>query len=1297
MPDGDSSHWLLPDEEDLVECFEQAWLGPESPDVARFAKEHAADYDLQSRPRLLAELIKVDLEYRWRAAGNSTVSVREDETEIHDGLSVDLWHIEDYGSKFPELIIDVSLVAEEYRVRHRFGDAPRHEEFLDRFDHLASSLPRHLAEIDRQLRAAAGRRAGSQKADASDVILAPASQPTSPPSIIGRYAVERLLGEGAFGKVYLAFDPQLERHVAIKVAHERLAHNPEHLRRQLDEARKAATISHPGLVTIYDVQHDDANCFLVMEYIEGDSLADHLYSDLLECNRAIGWLAEVADALHEAHKHGVFHCDLKPANILIDSEGRARITDFGLAVRESQQRAHAWQVAGTPSYMAPEQIRGEAHRFDGRVDLWSLGVILYEVLTRRRPFQGQQSHELFEEILHRDPKPPRQIDDAIPIGLEKACLRCLAKSTSDRYTTARDFAEELRRCMALGRRDSPLAFSSTSSIFELRTSHGHADRPIGNLPTTSDTIVGRNADLAELSKLLADASLVTLIGFGGLGKTRLACEAAHGLLAEFPGGCWFADLSAATSVDGIAQVILATFGVTPSEGSSLVDQVSSVLEYREPLLLIVDNFEQAIEHADATIGRWRNHAPHVKFLATSREPLALAGERQYELGPLTTPEQNCTGVESLAQCESVRLFVERATECDARFRLDSTNAGHVGRICRQLEGIPLAIELAAARTKLLSPAQIVDKLDQKFQLLRSSRRDLAVRQQTLENTIQWSYDLLSVAEQAAFVQLSVFTAGFFLEAAEATVDMEHLSGAPLVFDLIQALRDRCLLRGMDSEFGPRFTAFQSIRDYGVAKREQTLSDDENQALQRRAALYLTEYSEQWQAKIHARDGQEALERLALERDNLFALQDWALAANEPEIAARLGIAFDELLAVRGPAEERRTRLEAVSRMAKGPLAAQLSVALSQACQGGGDVERAEQLAAAARQLAEPQGDSYQLALALRQQGEIARAHGRHGEARDLFRESADVAERIGDRHGLALSLAAHGFLLAQNGHLAEALEQYQRASALAEEISDESVKAIVLRRGGQVLLQRGRLEEAAACFERAATIARRRGDRRALHLALTSRGAVYAESGHYDRAIACYAEAEQEARTLGEKRALAVNQGNRGLALADQGEFELALACYETAERINLELGAPAGVALNVGNRGAALAGLGRLNEALQELNEAERLHEQLENPGQIAINRGDRGIVYLRLGQPEEARDDLNSALQLLSELGIIESVDYFCFVAALTELESGAANDAAVKTLGDQARALADRLGIQPDDPRPKVRAAWTSLGRA
>ena len=281
---------------------------------------------------------------------------------------------------------------------------------------------------------------GESSADATPTGNAPLQRPKR----IGRYRIKKVLGKGGFGLVYLAHDEQLDRLVAIKVPHAKRISRPEDAEAYLAEARTVANLDHPHIVPVHDVgSTEDYPCFVVSKYIEGADLATMVKQCRLSYRDSAELVATVAEALHYAHKQGLVHRDVKPGNILIGKDGQPYVVDFGLALRE-ENIGKGPKYAGTPAYMSPEQARGEGHRVDGRSDIFSLGVVFYELLVGRQPFRGDTQTELLELVTRYEPRPPRQYDDRIPKELERICHKAMAKRATERYSTAKDMAEDLR-------------------------------------------------------------------------------------------------------------------------------------------------------------------------------------------------------------------------------------------------------------------------------------------------------------------------------------------------------------------------------------------------------------------------------------------------------------------------------------------------------------------------------------------------------------------------------------------------------------------------------------------------------------------------------------------------------------------------------------------------------------------------------------------------------------------------------------------------------------------------------------
>jgi predicted ATPase len=408
--------------------------------------------------------------------------------------------------------------------------------------------------------------------------------------------------------------------------------------------------------------------------------------------------------------------------------------------------------------------------------------------------------------------------------------------------------------------------------------------------------------------------LVTLIGPAGTGKTRLAMEYATRHLAEFTGaeggGAWFCDLTQADHLESICSEVARVLDVPLATGHAsgdVVAQVGQALAGRGRTLLILDNCEQVVEPAAACVGRWLAMAPATRILATSREVLRVTGEACYDLAPLGVPEEGG----DVGAAEAVQLFVERARAVRHGYALSEADAPHVAAIVRRLDGIPLAIELAAARVGMLSPADLLERLPRRFELLTRSQRDASARQATLRAAIDWSWDLLRPWEQAALAQCAVFHGGFSPQAAEAVLDLSGFPDAPLALDVVQALRDKSLLRAYESDEFPgeaRLGMYLSIHDYAAEKLE---ASGEATAARARHASYYLGVGLNWQEGVDRHGGVARLRRLAQELENLGAVYRWSVGeGGSPTQALQALVALDPVLSTRGPFDSHLAWLDA---------------------------------------------------------------------------------------------------------------------------------------------------------------------------------------------------------------------------------------------------------------------------------------------------------------------------------------------------------------------------------------------------
>lgn len=578
---------------------------------------------------------------------------------------------------------------------------------------------------------------------AVEVIARRASQEISLPLVgrtLGHYHVQSLLGTGGMGEVYLARDPRLERVVALKILPPTL--DADRMQRFTHEARAASALNHPNVAIVHDIGESDGVRFIVMEYVGGKTLAETIADAPLAGPAIVDIAVQVADALDAAHSNGITHRDIKPANLMLTPRGLVKVLDFGIAKTVPRERLSPTTepmagtqtavgfVIGSVPYMSPEQVLGR--EVDHRSDFFSLGVTLYELTTGRHPFAGATATETMGRILHAQPEPITALDIAIPSEFERITNKCLEKDAARRYQSARELLADLRQ---LQQHDAGRARIPAD------------DHSRHNLPAQLTSFVGRRREIDEITQLLSMTRLVTLTGSGGCGKTRLALHVAGELLDRFRDGVRIVDLAPVLDPNVVTQSVASVFQVREGPNRPLLDGLCDYLRTRQ-VLLVLDNCEHLIAASAQLAEAVLRAAVDVRVLATSREALGLAGETVWRVPSLSLPElSQAVPVEALSQYEAVCLFVERAKSVDVGFAVSDTHAPAVVDICRRLDGIPLAIELAAARLNALSPEQINERLNDRFRLLTGGSRTAVARQRTLEATVDWSYNLLSKSER----------------------------------------------------------------------------------------------------------------------------------------------------------------------------------------------------------------------------------------------------------------------------------------------------------------------------------------------------------------------------------------------------------------------------------------------------------------------------------------------------------------------------------------------------------------------
>ena len=589
-----------------------------------------------------------------------------------------------------------------------------------------------------------------------------------------------------------------------------------------------------------------------------------------------------------------------------------------------------------------------------------------------------------------------------------------------------------------------------------------------NLPVPATPLVGRLRELEELTTILTaeDTRLVTMTGPGGTGKTRLAVAAAAELAGNYPNGVFFVPLATVGDAGLVTQAIAQELGVTERPGEQLERTLARTLEDRT-LLLVLDNFEQVLAAAP-TIADLLAGTPGVAVLTTSREPLKIRGEREYAVAPL-------------AADEALALFVQRARAVRADFSLEG-DEGLARAICERLDGLPLAIELVAARVKLLSIAAIAERVDTCLTFVASSRRDLPERQRTLRGAIEWSYELLDADERALFARLAVFSGGWMLEAAETVCAAD--------VDALASLLDKSLLL----RTGDRFSMLATIREYA---REQLAASDDADALARAHAEHFLEAAVQAEASFDGPDQVEALERLEREHDNFRAALAWSLETDHP-LAVRLAGALGGFWYRHTHVVEGADWLERAVAVDDG----RDPIALARVVHNLGVLSDLRRDEAAARYWLEAEvklmrdGDDVpRLARALNSLAIATRNRGDLPRARELLSESLSMREELGDPGPISVTTCCLGIVAFDEGNLDEAEACFAKSMAIDRERGDAAGIAVNAGNLAWLALARDELERAVPLIEQALGGFLEVGDREGLAEALEQAAALAARRG----------------------------------------------------------------------------------------------------------------------------------------------------------------------------------------------------------
>jgi non-specific serine/threonine protein kinase len=1025
----------------------------------------------------------------------------------------------------------------------------------------------------------------------------------NPPPTIAALTQLEFVGAGGSGRVYRAWEAAFDRWVAVKVVE---ADGPDRLAAFYEECRLWGMVAdHPHIVSVhrYGTTAEGAP-FLMMEFCPGRSLADRVASEgVLSVPLVVRTGSSLASALAAAHATGVFHRDVKPANILVTQYGEPALTDFGIAEIAGADRLVG--RAHSVLHAAPETLRGAEP--SATADIYSLAATLFELLDGLPPHADPDDHTVdahraIERVLHDAPRSPRRRD--LPDPLVELLRRALSADPERRPATALAFATELEDCL-----DSP-----------------DRGRPRSTATASDLGLFGRESEFEALCELVASERerVVTVTGPGGVGKTALVLSVAAAVAEQFVDGVVMVALADISELSDVAPAVADAANVPLQAMESPEAAVVRALRERHSLV-ILDNAEHLLPvELTAAI---RRECPSVTVLVTSRRPLQIQSEREFRLDPLRVPGRDVSEID-LADEPAVRLFVERARAVDPGLVVDVENTREIAAIVRRLDGIPLAIELAAARVRILSPAEIVERLDRRASLLESVRVDVSPRQQTLNRTIAWSVDLLRSEERDLFLALAVFRGSASLEAIERVVgdpDGELLSR------LESLVTQNLVIATRDAE-GKRFRLLETIREFAEHELEQRGASDTWGV--RHARFFLAEV-DRLTALLGGPEQQRALGALDLEAENVRAALRWA--RRFPDRAPLLD-GVDALVPywlARGLFHEGRAWL---------------------------DDDLPTDTAAGARML-------WARAYFAQQMGDLAAAAA-------SYEAAIGSARRVGALGAEALARCGLSMVPDLVGDRAdESLQGFAEAVDLARAQGDDSVLATILRLRGTYCLRRHLIELGAESYGESYAIFTKRGDLRNAAIAL--RG--LANVAHYqadDRRARLLAERGLEySEHLGDPVGANAAEILLGELDRDGGELPKARAVNERILARAHQLGhARLYMAASL-NLGFICLDLDDVAAACRHFRAAQERAERADDRSYLAVSVGGLACVALALGNEALAATLFRSMDHSIETTGLtIEPTDAAVIARWRARLAAEAGVNAPALSV-DDALALAHR----------------------
>jgi predicted ATPase/DNA-binding CsgD family transcriptional regulator len=704
---------------------------------------------------------------------------------------------------------------------------------------------------------------------------------------------------------------------------------------------------------------------------------------------------------------------------------------------------------------------------------------------------------------------------------EQEILKRLSNGLSDQQiadelylslNTVKWYNRQIYSKLGVRNRIQAIASAKDLGLLEKPVSPLSPPAPKHNLPAQTNPFIGRSREIAEVKQLLNVSRLLTLTGVGGTGKTRLALQVAIEVVEDFTDGVCFVDLAPLTDHTLVANAIAAAQGVVENSSEPLLETLKRALTTRE-LLLLIDNFEHVIVAA-LLVSDLLAACPRLKVLITSRESLRLTGEQEYPVPPLSLPIADAISVQNLTESEAGALFVQRAQMTRPHFAVSNDSAPAIAQICSRLDGLPLAIELAAARCKLLTPQALLERLDSRLDALAGGSRNAPARQQSLRNTIEWSYNLLDQGENTLFARLAVFYGGCSLEA------IETICGVDLPIDVIDGLAslvDKSLVQQKETTGRqPRFLLLEMIREYAW---EQLKASGEAETMRRRHAEYFVERAERAEPELHRGNQLFWLDRLDEEHDNLRAALEWSLTNGEAELALRLVGALGWFWHMRSHAVEgyrwALRALELEADVAPAVRAKALHITGNRLLLNSGDCTTKRKFHEEALQIARENNDRYSLSWALIGLALVALEDRDHRETERLAKDALIVFRDLDDKTGIGWALCCLGEAHRLHGNPQEAEPFYQEGLELFEAMGNRRGATMMLSNLGFVAFHQRHLQRARALFRKSYGLNLLVGRQEEYANTLTGIAGIIAAQDEPERAVRLLAAANSVLEAIG--------------------------------------------------------------------------------------------------------------------------------------------------------------------------------------